>query len=312
MKKFLPHKSLTTRRVLPVCRFAAFSWAIGLAVAAVAQTAPDRPFDAISFRGPDPAARFREIKIEQRLDALVPLDLAFTDEAGADVTLGDLLDGKPAVLSLVYYECPMLCNQVLNGVAIAIDAIGLGLGTDYRVLTISIDPGEDHLLASAKKKAYLEELHRDGAEEGWRFLTVSENYEDDVSSMASAVGFGYAYDASTDQYAHAAGIMVLTPEGRVARYYYGIEYIPRDLEYGLMEASENRIGSLVQQLVLLCYAYDPATGTYGFYIIGAMRIGAVIMILLFAALWTWELTRNRKNRAKELERILGDRTKGAH
>ncbi len=306
MKTLLPHSG----RYRALHSAVAFGLSVGLAAAAIAQSAPDQSFDALSFRAPDPAAQFREVKIEQRLDALVPLDLTLSDENGVDVTLGEVLDGKPAILSLVYYECPMLCNQVLNGVAIAVDALGLGLGTDYTVLTVSIDPGEDHLLASAKKASYLEELRADGGEEGWRFLTISDSHEEDVSSLASAVGFGYAYDPSTDQYAHAAGIMVLTPEGHVARYYYGIEYIPRDLEYGLIEASENRIGNLVDQLILLCYAYDPVSGTYGFYIIGAMRVGAVIMILLFVALWTWELTRNRKNRAKELESILGNKIDG--
>ncbi|MDP7639021.1 MAG: SCO family protein [Candidatus Hydrogenedentes bacterium] len=302
----MSYGSLAAGEVLSANRAVAFCWAAGLAMCAAAQ-APPPDFDALSFRGPDPAAQFREIRIEQRLDSLVHLDLAFGDEEGADVTLRDLLDGKPAVLSLVYYECPMLCNQVLNGVAVAVGAIGLELGADYNVLTVSIDPGEDHTLAMAKKASYIEELDRDGAAEGWRFLTVSQNHKEDVSFLASAVGFGYARDAATGQYAHAAGVMVLTPKGRVARYYYGIEYIPRDLEYGLMEASENRIGRLVDQIVLLCYAYDPATGSYGFYIIGAMRIGAAIMILLFAGLWTWEFTRNRRNRAKELERIVGRR-----
>jgi protein SCO1/2 len=306
MKTFLLHSG----RYSALHSAVAFGLSLGLAAAAVAQSAPDQSFDALSFRAPDPAAQFREVKIEQRLDALVPLDLILSDENGADVTLGEVLDGKPAILSLVYYECPMLCNQVLNGVAIAVDALGLDLGTDYTVVTVSIDPGEDHLLASAKKASYLEEIRADGGEEGWRFLTVSESHEEDVSFLASAVGFGYAYDASTDQYAHAAGIMVLTPAGHVARYYYGIEYIPRDLEYGLIEASENRIGNLVDQLILLCYAYDPVSGTYGFYIIGAMRVGAVAMILLFVGLWAWELTYNRKNRAKELESILGNNIDG--
>jgi protein SCO1/2 len=252
------------------------------AIPAMAQIAPP-PFEPLNIMGPDPAQQFKDIKIEQHLDAQVPIDLTFTKSNGEPISIAEALDGKPAILALVYYECPMLCNVMLNGVEGVIDAMKYEIGTDYNVITVSIDPGETPQLAAQKKAAHLERLHREGAEDGWHFLTGDEV---GIERLAGTVGFRYAYDPSTDQYAHAGGIMVLTSTGRVARYYYGTEYIPRDVEFGLQEASAGRIGSVVDQLVLLCFQYDPATGKYGFYIIGAMRLMGAMMILGFATMYT--------------------------
>jgi protein SCO1/2 len=252
------------------------------AMPAFAQIAPP-PFEPLNIMGPDPTEQFKDIKIEQHLDAQVPIELTFVKSNGEPISIAEALDGKPAILALVYYECPMLCNVMLDGVEGVVDAMKYEIGEDYNVITVSIDPGETPELAAAKKAAHLERLHRDGAEDGWYFLTGDETA---IERLAGTVGFRYAYDPSTDQYAHAGGIMVLTGAGRIARYYYGTEYIPRDVEFGLQEASAGRVGSVVDQLVLLCFKYDPATGKYGFYILGAMRIMAGMMILGFVTMYT--------------------------
>lgn len=253
-----------------------------IAASASAQVPP--PLDPLSFNGPDPARRFESIEVTQHLNARVPTTLEFTDETGATVTLDTYLKtGKPAILAMVYYECPMLCTQVLNGLEMAIRAIKFDLGVDYHAINVSISPTETPELAAEKKYNHLNGiLSLKGGEEGWHFLT---GREENIEALAEAVGFGYQYDPATGQYAHSAAIMVLTPQGRVSKYFYGIEYYPRNVELGLVDASDGKIGSLVDKFTLLCYAYDPSTGRYGFYIIGAMRIGAVLMILGLLAFW---------------------------
>lgn len=251
------------------------------------------PFDPLSFDPPDPALRFSGIGIEQRLEAQVRMDLTFTDEEGNQVQLGDYLGDRPAILALVYYECPMLCNLVLDGVEAVLDAMKFEVGEDFDVITVSIDPGETPELAAQKKASHLQRLGRDGAERGWHFLTGDEM---GIDILASTVGFRYAYDPATDTYAHAAGIMVLTPLGQVARYYYGIEYIPRDVEFGLVEASAGRIGGLVDQLLLLCFAYDPSTGKYGLLIFRTMQFMATLMLLGFVAMYTIFYLKSRKTK----------------
>jgi len=257
-----------------------------------AQISPP-PFEPLNIMGPDPAQQFKDIKIEQHLDAQVPIELNFTNSTGDTISIAEMLDGKPAVLALVYYECPMLCNVMLDGVEGVIDAMKYEIGEDYNVITVSINPNETTELAAQKKANHLERLHRDGADSGWYFVTGDE---DGIERLAGTVGYRYAYDPNTKQYAHAAGIMVLTPTGLVARYYYGTEYIARDVEFGLQEASQGRIGNLVDQLVLLCFQYDPATGKYGFWIIGAMRIMAALMILGFATMYAVLYVRWRRQK----------------
>lgn len=285
MKQFLAIGSLA---------FAAFI----VAMPAVHGQVPP-PMDPLNFNGPDPAERFEAIEITQKLGAQVPLDLPFRDEAGNEVTLEQYLDGKPAILALVYYECPMLCNQILNGMDIALRAVKHELGEDYHAINISIDPDETPELAAAKKQNHLDKLKFPGddaaweeAAAGWHFLTGNE---DSIDAVADTVGFGYQYDLATGQYAHSAAIMILTPDGVVSKYFYGIEYLPRNIELALVEASDGKIGTLVDQFVLLCYAYDPSTGQYGFYIIGALRVGAVLTLLALFTFWIhhWATTRNR-------------------
>ena len=249
------------------------------------------PPDPLSLRAPDPTIRFKDIQIQQRLDAQIPMDLSFVDEAGNAVQFGDYLGDRPAILALVYYECPMLCTLVLNGLEQVLSAMKYRVGEDFDVITVSIDPGETPALATEKKIAHLESMNMPGAEAGWHFLT-GQSLE--IDTLAETVGFGYAYDASTDQYAHAAGIMVVTATGKVSRYYYGIEYIPRDVEFGLIEASDGKVGTLVDQLILLCFAYDPAAGAYGVYVIGAMRVLAVLTILALVTFWVSHYLMTRK------------------
>ncbi len=255
------------------------------------------PMDPLSFNGPDPAKQFSAISIDQNLEAQVPLDLVFVDEDGEQVQLGDFLGDRPAILALVYYECPMLCNLVLDGVEIALAAMDIEVGTDFDVITVSIDPSETPELAARKKANHLERLGMESAERGWHFLTGDEV---GIERLADIVGFNFAYDPATGQYAHAAGIMVLTPLGQVARYYYGTEYIARDVKLGLVEASEGRIGSVVDKLLLLCFAYDPSTGKYGLLIFRTIQFFATLMILGFVAMYTLFYLKSRKAK-KDIE-----------
>lgn len=232
-----------------------------------------------------------KIGIDQRLNHHVPLDLTFTDETGRAVRLGDYFGKRPVVLALVYYECPMLCTQVLNGLVSALGTLTFDAGREYDVVAVSINPKEGPGLASQKKQAYLERYGRAGTEAGWHFLT---GREESIARLADAVGFRYAYDESIQQYAHGAGIEVLTPKGTISKYFYGIEYSPRDIRFGLIEASEERIGSAIDDVLLLCYHYDPATGKYGATAIGLVRAGAVATVLAFLMFLFVSLRRERR------------------
>ncbi len=219
----------------------------------------------------------REVKIEQRLDEQLPLDLQFKDETGRTVQLSEYFNkSKPVILSLVFYKCPMLCNQILSGLMAGLRSQTFAAGKEFDVLTVSFDPRETPELAAETKKSYLERYNRPGAEKGWHFLTGDA---ENIKRLTEAVGFHYNYDEKTNQFAHAAGIMVLTPEGKLSRYFYGIEYNARDLRLGLVEASNNKIGSTVDQLLLFCYHYDPATGRYGPAVMNIMRLGGVVTVL---------------------------------
>jgi protein SCO1/2 len=221
-----------------------------------------------------------KVGIEQRLTEQVPLDLAFRDEAGRAVRLGDYFDGKPAILALVYYECSVLCPLRLDGLVSSLRALPFNVGDQFTVVTLSIDPRETAPLAAAKKEVFLRHYARPCAAHGWHFLIGEETA---IARLAEAVGFRYAYDAVRDEYAHASGITVLTPQGKVASYFYGIEPPPKDLRLALVEASANTIGSLVDQVLLLCFHYDPATARYGAAAINAVRLGGVLTVLALGA-----------------------------
>jgi protein SCO1/2 len=222
----------------------------------------------------------REVGFDQRLDEQVPLDLVFRDEAGGSVKLGDYFHGKPVILVLAYYRCPMLCTLVLNGLAQGMLDMPFDAGKEYEVVTVSFDPRETPAQAAAKKKTYLERYGRPGAAAGWHFLTGDE---EPILALTKAVGFRYAYDAKRDEFAHASGIMVLTPMGRISRYFYDVKFPGRDLRLGLVEASENKIGSPVDQILLFCFHYDPTAGKYGPAVMTFVRIGGVLTMLGLAA-----------------------------
>lgn len=223
----------------------------------------------------------REVGFDQRLNERVPLDVTLTDEQGRASRLGEFFGTRPVVLTLVYYECPMLCTQVLNSLAGALGVLTFEPGRDFDVVTLSFNPRETPALASAKKATYLERYRRAGAERGWHFLTGDEA---SIKRITDAVGFRYVYDQDLQQYAHPSGIIVLTPDGRISHYLYGIEYGPRDLRLALVDASAGRIGGPVDKLLLYCYHYNPATGRYGFVVMTIVRaagIATVILILTF-------------------------------
>ncbi len=201
------------------------------------------------------------VGIDQKLDQQVSLDLMFKDEGGRAVPLSTYFKpGKPVILALVYYRCPMLCTQILNGLAGSLKAISLNPGKDFEVVAVSFDPKDTPETAASKKQTYMHRYGRPNTANGWHLLTGDEA---NIKALTDTVGFHYKYDAATDQFAHASGIMILTPEGRLSRYFYGVEYQPGDVRLGLVEASQNKIGSTVDQILLFCYHYDPATGKYG-------------------------------------------------
>ncbi len=215
----------------------------------------------------------KKVGFDQKLDAQVPLDLPFRDEHGRTLPLSAYFGRKPIVLSLAYYECPMLCTLALNGQLRAYRALGFNIGREFDVITVSINPKEGPALAAAKKASYLDKYRRAGAENGWHFLTGTEP---SIEALANAVGFHYTYDPESQQYAHTTGLIVLTPEGRIARYQYGVEYSAEDLRRSLIEASAHKIGTPVEQVLLYCFHYDPATGKYSLAILNLIRTGAVL------------------------------------
>lgn len=240
-----------------------------------------------------PPSIIEKIGIDQNLNAQAPLDVTFRDEQGATVPLGKYFHGKPVVLSLVYYNCPMLCTEVLNGMKGVFRHLPLVVGKDFEVVTVSIDPTETPSLAAEKKEKYLQGYEHPEGASGWHFLTGDEPQ---IRRLADVVGFRYVYDKETKQYAHAAGIMVLTPEGKVARYLYGVDYLIKDMRLALVEASNNTIGSPVDQVLLLCYHYDPSTGKYGLVVMNLLKIGGVITITLLGGFILIMLRRERKKR----------------
>ncbi|MDE3056586.1 MAG: SCO family protein [Bacteroidota bacterium] len=243
---------------------------------------------------------FAQVKFEQKLNSQIPLDATFRDETGKEVKLAEYFHDKPVVLSLVYYECPMLCTQVLNGMDQAFNSLRMSVGKDFNVVTVSINPKETPDIAAGKKKEYLKMYgNRPGSEEGWHFLTGEKPQ---IDSLADAVGFRYLYDSTTDTYAHPSGIMVLTPQGKVSRYLFGIEYQPRDLRFSLIEASSRKIGSPVDQLLLLCYCYNPVTGKYGLVIQNIFRAaGAVTIVVLGTVLFIFFRHEKKKNGAQDAQ-----------
>ena len=233
-----------------------------------------------------------KVGFTQNLDTQVPLNLPFRNEKGEIVPLSTYFGQKPVLLNLVYFQCPMLCTEVLNGTVRTLRMMPLKIGEDFNVVTVSFDPRETPKLAAMKKAMYLDRYGKPGAESGWAFLTGSEA---SIKGLADAVGFHFAYDKEIDQFAHASGIILLTPEGRVARYFYGVEYPVQDVRLSLVEASHGKIGSPVDQLLLYCYHYDPTTGRYGLLIMRVIRIAGLTTL---ASLVTFIWVMLRKERAE--------------
>jgi protein SCO1/2 len=227
------------------------------------------------------------------LNEQVPLEAVFKDDQGREVRLGEYFKGKPVVLALVYYSCPMLCNQILNGMLSSFRQVSFNAGEDFQIVAISFDSRETPQLATAKKQTYVKAYNRASGNAGWHFLTGDDA---NIKRVTDAVGFHYKWDEKTNQFAHASGIFVTTPEGKLARYFYGIEYRPRDMRLGLVEASQNHIGTPVDKLMLYCYHYDPATGKYGASVMNVMRVAGVITLGLIVGM----LLRLRKRSVHQL------------
>jgi len=251
------------------------------AVPALAQASGERP------------SILTEIGFDQRLGESLPLDLPLRDEDGNAVRLGDYFKGRPVVLTLVYYECPMLCTLTLNGLASALDVLSFDAGKEFEIVTVSFDPRETPDLARAKKQTYLQRYKRPGAASAWHFLTGDA---ESVKRLTQAVGFRYVWDDRTQQFAHPSGVMVATPDGRLARYLYGIEYAPNDLRLALIESAEGKIGTPVDQAILFCYQYDPATGRYGAAVMRILRLAAIATLTALGAFLTVMLRRERAAR----------------
>ena len=235
-------------------------------------------------------APLREIGFDQNIDGTVPLDTVFRDESGRTVRLGEYFGKRPVVMVFAYYDCPMLCTLVVNGLASALGVMSLEPHRDFEIVTVSFNPADTPAGAAAKKAAALTRYNRTGAAEGWHFLTGDQ---ESIARLTRAAGFRYTWDAATKQFAHPSGIVVLTPEGRLARYLFGIEYGPRDLRFALVEASSGRVGSKVDALLLFCYHYDPATGRYGLVIMRTIRVAGAATVVALAAFITIMVRRER-------------------
>jgi protein SCO1/2 len=241
-----------------------------------------------------------KVGIDQKIGQQLPLDLEFVDDHGHTVHLGDYFGKRPVVLALAYYECPMLCTQVLNSMTGSLKTLSFDAGKDFDVVVVSINPQEGPGLAADKKAVYVEHYGRPQTKDGWHFLTGQEPA---IHALADAIGFRYAFSDDVQQFAHGAAIYVATPKGVVARYLLGIEFPPRSLRLALVEASENRLGTVTDQLLLFCYHYDPATGKYGAIVLRSVRIGAVATIVGFLTFLTVSLRRERRDKRTPSSRI---------
>jgi protein SCO1/2 len=289
---------MSTRPARPRRAVACVALTLVLLTRAGAALGQEAPFEAPHEDGRP--APLREVAIDQRLDAAVPRDLAFRDESGAPVTLGQYFGKRPVILSLVYYECPMLCTLVLNGLVRALRTLTFDPGHEFEIVTVSFNPRDTPDLAAKKKATYLAEYNRAGADQAWHFLTGDP---DAIERLAQAVGFHYTYVPEEKQFAHAAAIMVLTPDGRISRYFFGVEYSPRDLRFGLIDAAGRKIGTAVDHLLLYCYRYDPATGKYGAIVMNLMRAGGVVTLLVLGGFIV--VMRRRESRAGGSGSLVG-------
>ena len=266
---------------------------LGLAPLATAQRPPqDAAVNDVAGGLPE---KLKEVGFDQRLGEDVPLDLTFRDSDGETVRLGDYFEaGRPVVLSLVYYECPMLCDLTLTGLAQSLRPLELNMGEDFEVVTVSFDPGEGPQVAADAKKLYVPRYGRETAWQSWHFLTGDEA---EIRQLADAVGFRYAYEEETDEYAHAAGLVMITPEGEISRYFFGTEHPAKDLRLGLVETADDQIGTAIDQILLYCYNYDPALGRYSAATMNLIRAGGALTVLLLGGFIVLMLRRERREAA---------------
>jgi protein SCO1/2 len=286
--------ALTMRRLVSVVGWITVTLILWLPSAALGQMtgapSPGYRRDAGTPASAMPAA-LREIGFDQNLNQELPLDVVLRDERGRPVRLGKFFNTKPVVLAFVYYECPMLCTQILSSMTSTFSVLALEPGDDFEIITVSFDPRETPDVASSMKAQFIERYDRAGAERGWHFLTGDQPA---IDRLTEAAGFRYAWDQDSQQFAHPSGIIVLTPDGVIARYLFGLEYGPRDLRLALVEASEGRVGSAIDSLMLFCYHYDPTTGRYGLVVMRVLRIAGLSTVLALASFIIIMIRRERR------------------
>jgi protein SCO1/2 len=250
-------------------------------------------FSIVACAQTNQPAAIRSVGFDQKLGDRVPLDATFNDENGQPVKLVDLMHGRPVILTLVYYQCPMLCNLTLTGMSRSFNGMTDSAGQQFDVITISFDPHETSQMAAEKKLNYLRGYRRATAEAGWHFLTGSQ---ESIQRVADAIGFRYAWDEQSKTFAHAAGIVVLTPDGKISRYFFGVEFEPALLEQAIVDAGKGATGPNAEQILFYCFSFDPSTGKYGLIISRALRVSGVAMILALAGFISFNLIRDRRRR----------------
>jgi protein SCO1/2 len=253
---------------------------------------------AVAHTGNEPYAKdedfLKEIGFDQKLGAQLPLDVAFQDETGKTVRLGEYFGEKPVIMLVTYYNCTMLCPLLLDGLVRTLRPLTFDIGKQFAVLTVSINPRETPAVAASRKELYVQRYGRPGAESGWHFLTGKA---DAIAALTQAIGFRYVYDKKKDEYAHASGIVIFTPEGKAARYLYGVEFSPRDTRLALIEAANNTIGNPVDQILLFCYHYDPLTGKYGVIIMNVLRLAGSATAIALGSFMVVMFRRDRRKAA---------------
>lgn len=240
----------------------------------------------------------KHVGVEQKIGASLPLDLEFYDETGSVVELGSFLGDKPAILALVYYDCPMLCTEVLNGINRTLAPLNFTIGNEFKVLSVSFDPRETYELAAQKKSVYTQRYNRPGAKEGWHFLTGDATA---IDVLTNTVGFNYVYDEEEGQFVHGSAIMVISPRGTVSHYFFGIEYPSEDIRLALIESSENKLGNVFDQVMLYCFNYDPEQGKYGIVIMNSMRVAGLVTLMAMGSFMIIMFKRDRRNRRAKLK-----------
>lgn len=240
----------------------------------------------------------KHVGIEQNIGVSLPLDLEFYDETGTPVNLGSYFGDKPVILTLVYYDCPMLCTEVLNGLNRSLAPLNYSIGEEFKVVTVSFDPRETPTLASQKKAVYTQRYGRPGTGEGWHFLTGDASA---IDALTESVGFNYVYDETEAQFVHGSAIMIISPKGTVSHYFFGIEYPSEDIRLALIESSEEKLGNVFDQIMLYCFNYDPEQGRYGVAIMNAMRLAGLATLLAMGAFMVVMFKRDRRRRRERIE-----------